>query len=244
VEIGMTEMLVFAAAVARAARRAFVIGDLPFLSYQASDESAVLNAGAFIQRGCDAVKCEGGSRVAGRVRAISDAGIAVMGHLGLTPQSLGQLGGYRVQGRTHAAAERIRDDAQALEEAGAFAILLEAMPPDAAAFVRESVAVPVYGIGAGPHVDGQLVISHDLLGAFVGDIAPRFVRRYADVGSVVEKAFREYAEDVRTGRFPAPEHCYAPLPEDGGVERAATPSTPPAAPAQSSRARHVTEVCS
>jgi 3-methyl-2-oxobutanoate hydroxymethyltransferase len=209
VEIGMTEMLIFAAAVARAAQRAFVIGDLPFLSYQPSDEVAVLNAGAFIAKGCDAVKCEGGRRIAGRVRAVTDAGIAVMGHLGLTPQSVAQLGGYRVQGKTRDAAERIRDDAIALEEAGAFAILLEAIPPETAAYVHDAVSVPVYGIGAGPYVDGQLVISHDLLGNFVGDIAPRFVKRYADVGRIAEEAFRSYAEEVRSGRFPGPEHCYS-----------------------------------
>ena len=211
VEIGMPEMLIFAAAVSRAAKRAFVIGDLPFLSYQPSDETAVLNAGAFITKGCDAVKCEGGRRVAARVRAMADAGIAVMGHLGLTPQSLGPLGGYRVQGKTRSAAQRIREDAVALEEAGAFALLLEAIPPDAAAFIREGVSVPVYGIGAGPHLDGQLVISHDLLGSFVGEIAPRFVRRYANLGAITEQAFRSYADDVRNGRFPAPEHCYASL---------------------------------
>jgi 3-methyl-2-oxobutanoate hydroxymethyltransferase len=209
VEIGMTEMLVFAAAVARAARRAFVIGDLPFLSYQPSDETAILNAGAFIQHGCDAVKCEGGQRVATRVRAMTDAGIAVMGHLGLTPQNQAQLGGYRVQGKTRDEAERIREDAIALEEAGAFSILLEAIPPEPAAYIREAVQVPVYGIGAGPYLDGQLVISHDLLGNFVGDINPRFVRRYANVGQIVEDAFRAYAEDVRAGRFPGPEHWYA-----------------------------------
>jgi 3-methyl-2-oxobutanoate hydroxymethyltransferase len=209
VEIGMTEMLIFAAAVARAVKRAFVIGDLPFLSYQPSDELAILNSGAFIQRGCDAVKCEGGQRVAQRVRAMTDAGIAVMGHLGLTPQNMAQLGGYRVQGKTRDAAERIREDAIALEEAGAFAILLEAIPPESAAYIRSAVDVPVYGIGAGPYLDGQLVISHDLLGSFVGDIAPRFVRRYTNLGAIVEEAFRAYADDVRAGRFPAPEHCYS-----------------------------------
>jgi 3-methyl-2-oxobutanoate hydroxymethyltransferase len=207
--IGLAEMLVFARAVARGARRAFVIGDLPFLSYQPSDEAAVRSAGAFVgDAGCDAVKCEGGARIAGRVRAMADAGIAVMGHLGLTPQSLAQLGGYRVQGRSLDAARRIADDACALEEAGAFAILLEAMPAETAAFVREQVTVPVYGIGAGPLVDGQLVISHDILGNFVGEIAPKFVRRYASIGEEIERAFRCYAEDVRQGRFPAPEQCY------------------------------------
>ena len=206
--VTLDEMLVFARAVARGARRALVIGDLPFLSYQPSDERAVLSAGAFISIGCGAVKCEGGRRVVPRVRAMVDAGIPVMGHLGLTPQSASQQGGYRVQGKTVAAAAHIAEDAVALEEAGAFAILLEAMPAEAAAYVRSRVGVPVYGIGAGPHLDGQLVISHDLLGKFVGDIAPRFVRRYAELGAGMERAFREYAEDVRAGRFPGPEHCY------------------------------------
>ena len=207
--IGMTEMLVFARAVSRAVTRALVIGDMPFRSYQPSDESAVRNAAAFIaDAGCDAVKCEGGARVAPRVRAMVDAGIAVMGHLGLTPQNLTQLGGYRVQGKSLAAAERLVQDALALEEAGVFALLLEAVPAETAGYVRERVSVPVYGIGAGPHVDGQLVISHDILGNFVGDIKPRFVKRYAEVGAAIEGALRQYAEDVRAGRFPGPEHCY------------------------------------
>jgi 3-methyl-2-oxobutanoate hydroxymethyltransferase len=206
--ITMDEMLVFTRAVCRGATRALVVGDMPFLSYQVSNAHAVRNAGAFITAGCSAVKCEGGRRVAPRVRAIADAGIAVMGHLGLTPQSLGQLGGFRVQGKNLAAAERLLDDALALQEAGAFAVLLEAIPAETAAFVRERVDVLVYGIGAGPHVDGQLVIVHDVLGSFIGDIAPRFVRRYAEIGEATEQAIRAYAADVRAGRFPAPEHCY------------------------------------
>ena len=207
--IGMTEMLVFARAVSRAVTRALVIGDMPFRSYQPSDECAIRNAAAFIaDAACDAVKCEGGSRVAPRVRAMVDAGIAVMGHLGLTPQNLTQLGGYRVQGKSLAAADRLVEDAQALEEAGVFAILLEAVPAETAGYVRERVQVPVYGIGAGPDVDGQLVISHDILGNFVGDIKPRFVKRYAEVGAEIEGAFRHYAADVRAGNFPGPEHCY------------------------------------
>lgn len=208
VQISMTEMLVFAGAVCRGADRAFVIGDLPFLSYQPSDRDAVRNAGAFVAIGCDAVKCEGGARVARRVRAMTDAGIAVMGHLGLTPQSLGQLGGYRVQGKTVSAVERLLADAIALQEAGAFALLLEAVPAEASAWLRQRLDMLVYGIGAGPGLDGQLVISHDILGNFVGDIRPRFVRRYADLDAVITGAFREYADDVRSGRFPAPEHCY------------------------------------
>src|SRR5258707_14731777 len=219
-EIGLAEMLVFARAVTRAARRAFVVGDLPFLSYQPSDETAIRSAGAFIAAGCDAVKCEGGSRVARRVRAMVDAGIAVMGHLGLTPQSIGQLGGYRVQGKSLAAAQRLLRDAEALERAGAFASLLEAVPADTAALARERIGVPVYGIGAGPCVDGQLVISHDILGNFVGEISPRFVKRYAEVGTDVERAFREYACDVRAGAFPGPEHCYPIDPADEADIRA------------------------
>lgn len=189
--IGLAEMLVFAKAVSRAAQRALVIGDMPFLSYQPSDETAIRSAGAFVaEAGCDAVKCEGGFPIAPRIRAMTDAGIAVMGHLGLTPQRLGQLGGYRVQGKSANAAEALAQDARTLEEAGAFAILLEAVPAETAAYVREEVEVPVYGIGAGPDVDGQLVISHDLLGNFVGEIQPRFVRRYAQLAGTIEQAFR------------------------------------------------------
>jgi 3-methyl-2-oxobutanoate hydroxymethyltransferase len=208
VRISMPEMLTFAGAVCRGSRRAFVVGDLPFLSYQTSDRDAIRNAGAFVSAGCDAVKCEGGARVARRVRAVTDAGIAVMGHLGLTPQSLGQLGGYRVQGKTRAAVERLLADALALQAAGAFAVLLEAVPAAASRFLRERLDLLVYGIGAGPGLDGQLVISHDILGNFVGDIQPRFVRRYADLDTVITTAIREYADDVRAGRFPGPEHCY------------------------------------
>ena len=217
VGIGMDEMLVFARAVCRGAKRALVVGDLPFLSYQASDEDAVRNAGAFIRTGCEAVKCEGGRRIARRVTAMTDAGIAVMGHLGLTPQNLAQLGGYRVQGKTLAAAERLLEDALVLQEAGAFALLLEAVPAETAAFVRDRLDILVYGIGAGPHTHGQLVISHDILGNFVGDIRPRFIKRYADVDVSVTDAFRRFAEDVRGGVFPAAEHCY---PIDTGEEAA------------------------
>jgi len=223
-QIGLDEMLVFIRAVTRAAQRAFVIGDLPFLSYQPSDETAIRSAGAFVAAGCDAVKCEGGARVAQRVRAMVDAGIAVMGHLGLTPQNLGQLGGYRVQGKSLAAAEQLLRDAESLERAGVFSILLEAVPAETAAFVRERVGVFVYGIGAGPQVDGQLVISHDMLGNFVGEISPRFVKRYAEVGSAVEGAFRDYARDVRAGVFPGPEHCYQIDPADEALIRAARSS--------------------
>jgi 3-methyl-2-oxobutanoate hydroxymethyltransferase len=228
--IGLDEMLIFARAVTRGAKRAFVVGDLPFLSYQPSDEVAVRSAGAFVgSAGCDAVKCEGGARIASRVRAMTDAGIAVMGHLGLTPQSLAQLGGFRVQGKSLADAERIVDDALALQEAGAFAIPPEALPAETAALVRERVNVLVYGIGAGPHVDGQLVISHDILGSFVGDIAPRFVKRYAEIGREIERAIGEYAADVRARRFPGPEHCYQTTPDKEAEIRGARETRVPAA---------------
>ncbi len=208
VGITLAEMLTLSRAVCRGARRAFVVGDMPFLSYQPSNARAVRSAGAFVVAGCDAVKCEGGVRMASRIRAITDSGIAVMGHVGLTPQSMAQIGGYRVQGKTRAAAQRVLDDARAVEDAGAFAVLLEALPAEAGALVREGLTIPAYGIGAGPHLDGQLVISHDLLGSFVGTIAPRFVSRYASLDQEIERAFRAYATDVRAGTFPRPEHCY------------------------------------
>lgn len=221
VAITLAEMLIFARAVCRGAPRPFVVGDLPFLSYQVSNEEAVRSAGAFIAAGCDAVKCEGGARVGPRVRAMTDAGIAVMGHLGLTPQALGQLGGYRVQGKTLDAVRRLLDDALALQEAGVVSLLLEALPAEAAGLVRERLAVPVYGIGAGPALDGQLVIVHDILGSFVGEIRPRFVRRYAELDETITAALTQYAADVRSGRFPGPEHCYPIDPEQEAAIRAA-----------------------
>ena len=221
VAVTLEEMLVFTRAVCRGARRPLVIGDLPFLSYQVSDPDAVRSAGAFIAAGCDAVKCEGGAGMAPRVRAMTDAGIAVMGHIGLTPQRLGQLGGYRVQGKTLKAVELLAADAAALVDAGIFALLLEAVPAEAAAYVRETVGIPVYGIGAGPLLDGQLVISHDILGTFVGEIRPSFVRRFAELGDEITAAFRCYAEEVRTGRFPAPEHWYPIDPAEEAQIRAA-----------------------
>ncbi len=216
--VGMAEMLVLARAVARGAKRALVVADMPFLSYQVSQEAAIRNAGAFVgQAGCDAVKCEGGGAVVPRVRAMTRAGLAVMGHLGLTPQRLTQLGGYRVQGRSASEARRLADEARRLQDAGVFAILVEAVPPETAAVIREALEVPVYGIGAGPHVDGQLLICHDLLGTFVGEIAPRFVKRYADLGAAMERAFRAYAQEVREGTFPSPEHCYPMPPEEAAL---------------------------
>jgi 3-methyl-2-oxobutanoate hydroxymethyltransferase len=207
--VTMDDMVRHAQAVTRAAKRAFVVGDLPFLSYQPSDRDAVLNAGRLIgEAGCDAVKCEGGRRIAGRVRAMTDAGIVVMGHLGLTPQNQAQLGGYRVQGKTPEGVRELVDDAVALEEAGASFILVEAMPPETAGAVRDAVKIPVYGIGAGDRVDGQLVIIHDLIGLFDA-FTPKFVKRYCEAGKLIEKALTAYCADVRSGAFPAPEHFYS-----------------------------------
>lgn len=241
--VRMRDMLVFVRSVCRATRRAFVVGDLPFLSYQPSNAAAIRGAGAFVRAGCDAVKCEGGARIAPRVRAMVDAGILVMGHIGLTPQSLSQLSGYRVQGTSQQAADRLVEDALALQDAGAFAVLLEAMPAETAAYVRERVSMLVYGIGAGPHVDGQLVISHDILGNFVGDVAPRFVKRYAELATTIEAAFRAYASDVRDGSFPGPEHCYPIDPAVAGSlqipDAAATVGDLGRLPAESSPAERV-----
>jgi 3-methyl-2-oxobutanoate hydroxymethyltransferase len=207
--VTMEEMLHFTKAVCRGARSAFVVGDMPFMSYQTSDEVAQINAGRLIaEAGCDCVKLEGGRKMAQRVRAIADAGIAVMGHIGLTPQSLSAAGGYRVYGKTRAEFESILDDALALEAAGASFVLLEAIPEEPAGFVRDALKVPVYGIGAGRHVDGQLLILHDMIGAFVGDVAPRFAKRYANVGQVITDALSAYVRDVKAGAFPSEEHLY------------------------------------
>jgi 3-methyl-2-oxobutanoate hydroxymethyltransferase len=209
--VTMEDMIRHSGAVTRAVERAFVIGDMPYMSYQPSDEAAIRNAGRFVaEAGCDAVKCEGGARVAPRIRAMVDAGLVVMGHIGLTPQSLAQLGGYRVQGKTSRQVEALTEDVEAIEEAGAQLVLLEAMPPEVGAALRDAVEVPVYGIGAGPHVDGQLLILHDVIGMQDPSILrkPRFVKRYADVGSVIVEAVSRYSGDVRSGVFPSKEHFY------------------------------------
>ena len=210
--ITMDEMVTFCRAVARGAQYAFVVGDLPFLSYQPSDRDAVLNAGRMMSEGgADAVKLEGGLRVADRVRAISRAGIPVMGHVGLTPQAHSQLGGFRSQGRSADAALELLRDATALEEAGAFALLVEAVPEEVGRVIAERLSIPVLSIGAGPGCDGQLLIVHDVLGLFQA-FTPRFVRRYAELGDAMRRAFVEYRQDVKGRRFPEPHHQY-PIPD-------------------------------
>ena len=206
--ITMDEMVTFCRAVARGSRYAFVVGDLPFMSYQPSDRDAVLNAGRLLSEGgADAVKLEGGRRVLDRVRAISGAGIPVMGHIGLTPQSQSQLGGFRSQGRRAGGALTLLQDAIAIEAAGAFAVLVEAVPEEVGEAITERLSIPVLSIGAGSECDGQLLIVHDLLGLFDA-FTPRFVRRYAEVADVMTEAFSAYRQDVKSGRFPQPEHQY------------------------------------
>jgi 3-methyl-2-oxobutanoate hydroxymethyltransferase len=207
----MEQMIVHAEAVRRGAPNTFVIGDMPFMSYQSSTERAVENAGRFLKEaGCDAIKLEGGVRVASRIRAIVDAGILVMGHIGLTPQSSGQLGGHKAQGRTLESAKLVVQDALAVEEAGAQMILLEAVPPEVAGHITKRLRIPVLSIGAGPHCDGQLLIVSDMIGQFQA-FTPKFVKKYGDVAGTVIHAMKAYAADVREGKFPGEEHCYGML---------------------------------
>ena len=219
VPVTMDQCIVHCEAVRRAAPNTFVIGDMPFMSYQVSDEEAVRNAGRFLKEaGVDAVKLEGGLRVLSRIRAILDAGIVVCGHIGLTPQSSGQLGGHKAQGRTIASARALIEDALAIEETGAQLLLLEAVPPEVAGFIARKLSIPVFSIGAGPECDGQLLIVSDLIGQFQA-FTPKFVKKYCNVAQVVTDAMREYVADVKAGSFPADEHCYHMLKDEvGGFE--------------------------
>jgi len=195
-------------AVRRGAPNTFVMGDMPFGSYQISDEDAVFNAVRFLKEsGVDAVKLEGGVRVKSRIKAITDSGILVCGHIGLTPQSSGPLGGFKAQGVTPDAARFVIEDALAVEEAGAYALLVEAIPPELTEFITKRLTIPVYSIGAGIPCDGQLIICGDMLGQFQA-FTPKFVKKYANVAEVVTNAFKEYVDDVRQGRFPTDEHVY------------------------------------
>ena len=196
------------AAVARGVDNALVVGDMPFMSYQVSVEEGMRNAGRLLQEGgANAVKLEGGGRVVELVARLVDAGIPVMGHLGLTPQSVNQLGGYKVQGRSEEAHHRLVEDAKSLEAAGVFALVLEAIPEGLAAEVTASLHVPTIGIGAGASCDGQVLVWHDFLGITTGHL-PKFVKRYAELGDEIKRAATEFAADVAAGRFPGPEHTY------------------------------------
>jgi 3-methyl-2-oxobutanoate hydroxymethyltransferase len=214
VPVTMEEMLFMTRTVARIAGRPIVIGDMPFGSYQVSDEQAVENAIRFVKEArADVVKLEGAGASLPRVQAIVGAGIPVMGHVGLTPQSATMLGGFKAQGRTAAKALQLVADARALEAAGCFAVVLEAVPPAVAARVTEALHVPTIGIGAGPECDGQVLVYHDLLGLDEGHAPPRFVKRYADVASEIRRALGAYVADVRSGAFPGDKHTYS-LPEE------------------------------
>lgn len=204
--VSMEEMLHHCRAVARGAKSALLIGDMPFMSYQVSVEEALRNAGRFLQQGSmDAVKLEGGRERLEAVRAIVGAGIPVMGHLGLTPQSVHQLGGFRPQGRTAVAAKRLLEDALLLEEAGCFSLVLESVPARLAELVTKRVHIPTIGIGAGLGCDGQVLVTHDLLGLF-DRFTPKFVKKYADFHAEMKRAFREFITDVEAKSFPAEEH--------------------------------------
>ncbi len=204
--VTMEEMLHHCRAVARGARTALLIGDMPFMSYQVSKEDAVQNAGRFLQQGgMEAVKLEGGRERLDAIRAILGAGIPVMGHLGLTPQSVNLLGGFRPQGRTAIAAGRLLEDALLLEEAGCFSLVLESVPARLAEVISKRLAIPTIGIGAGAGCDGQVLVSHDILGLF-DRFTPKFVRQYADLHTAMQTAFTSYIADVQNRNFPAQEH--------------------------------------
>jgi 3-methyl-2-oxobutanoate hydroxymethyltransferase len=213
-------------AVARGARSAHVVGDMPFMSYQVSPMQALENAGRLVKDGSyESVKLEGGAEVAEHVRRIVTAGIPVMGHVGLTPQSVHAMGGFKVQGKGDAAAERVLEGARALEEAGAYAIVLEAIPPDLAEEITAAVSVPTIGIGAGPRCDGQVLVCYDLLGMYP-DLKPKFAKRFAEIGEQIVGATRAYVGEVQERTFPAPEHTFKP---NGArqVKRPAEEEAPP-----------------
>ena len=212
--VTMDQMIWHTEAVRRGAPNTFIVGDMPFLSYQTTDAAAVENAGRFYKEArVDCVKLEGGVRVASKIKAIVDAGMLVMGHIGLTPQSSSQLGGFKAQGRTLDSAKAQVEDALAVQEAGAGMILLEAIPPEVSGYIRDTLSIPVLSIGAGPSCDGQLLIVSDMLGVFEA-FTPKFVKRYAEVAKICTEALTNYVEDVRAKRFPEPKHIYPMIPEE------------------------------
>ncbi|MFR1385564.1 MAG: 3-methyl-2-oxobutanoate hydroxymethyltransferase [Anaerotignum sp.] len=207
--VTMEDMIHHTAAVCRGAKNTLVVGDMPFMSYQVSVEEAVYNAGRLMKEGrCQAVKLEGGASVCPQIRAITNASIPVMAHIGLTPQSINAFGGFKVQGKSEEAAKKLLEDAKAVEEAGAFAVVLECVPAKLAELISKSISIPTIGIGAGAGCDGQILVYQDMLGLF-SDFTPKFVKKYANVGEMMTQAFRDYIADVQEGSFPAPEHTFA-----------------------------------
>lgn len=208
IPVTMEDMIHHGAAVARGAKDALVVIDMPFMSYQTGVRDALINAGRLMKEGgAGAVKLEGGAEILPQVEAIVNAGIPVMGHLGLTPQSINAFGGFKVQGKSEAAARKLIEDAKALEKAGAFAIVLECVPAKLAELVTKEISIPTIGIGAGAGCDGQILVYQDLLGMF-SDFTPKFVKRYANIGELMKEAFASYKKEVAEGSFPQPEHQY------------------------------------
>ena len=208
IPVTMDQCIYHSEAVRRGAPNTFVIGDMPFLSYQVSLEEAVRNAGRFFKEAhVDAVKLEGGLRVCPQIKAIADGGMLVMGHIGLTPQSSGQLGGFKAQGRTAETAVELIEDAKAIEGSGAFSLLVEAVPPEVCKIIRDELSIPVYSIGAGAEADGQLMICSDVLGIFQA-FTPKFVKKYENLAEKTINAFAKYVEEARNGEFPKDEHTY------------------------------------
>lgn len=205
--VTMEDMLYHTKLVAGAARESLVIGDMPFMSYQASREDALRNAGRFLQAGAHAVKLEGGAPMAERIEAMTAVGIPVFGHLGMTPQSVHQYGGYKVQGKSAEGAKRLVSDATALQDAGAVAVVLEALPASLAKTITEQLTIPTIGIGAGPHCDGQVLVLYDLLGLF-DEFVPKFVKPYAHLRADALQALRRYKEEVEQGKFPSDSESY------------------------------------
>ncbi len=208
IPVTIDEMLIFTKAVTRGVERAFVVADMPFLTYKTDVNTAIRNAGRFIQEGnADAVKLEGAGIVVPKVKAIVDSGIPVMGHIGLTPQSIGVLGGYKVQGTKKESALKLIDDSKKLEDAGVFSIIAESIPRELTPFIKDAVSIPVYGIGAGAYVDGQILVVHDILGLFQ-DFIPKFVKKYTDLSKTLEDVFSRYINDVKNGNFPDDKQMY------------------------------------
>lgn len=217
ISVTMEDMIHHGAAVARGAKNALVVVDMPFMSYQTSVYDAVVNAGRLMKEGrANAVKLEGGVSVCPQIKAITDAGIPVMAHLGLTPQSINAFGGFKVQGKNEAAARKLIDDAKAVEEAGAFALVLECVPAKLAKIISEQLTIPTIGIGAGAGCDGQILVYQDMLGMF-SDYTPKFVKRFAEVGSVMKEAFANYIKEVQAETYPADEHTFKI--DDGVLEK-------------------------
>ena len=208
ISVTMEDMIHHGAAVARGAKNALVVIDMPFMSYQTSVYDALVNAGRLMKEGRgDAVKLEGGVEVCPQIKAIVDAGIPVCAHIGLTPQSINAFGGFKVQGKSEAAAKKLLEDAKAVEEAGAFAVVIEGVPAKIAALITEQLHIPTIGIGAGKDCDGQVLVYQDKLGMF-SDFTPKFVKRYANIGEVMKEAFQNYIKEVQDGVFPAEENTY------------------------------------